>query len=125
MIRRTRLRPMSDKRRAESRLYFAQRSVFLTARPACEVCKAKPSRDVHHAAGRIGGNYLDEGTWLAVCRGCHDEIHRNPSAAREAGLIVRPTFATVTGEDFGRSIMWSRRSPPNPVTAALRAAATP
>jgi hypothetical protein len=45
------------------------------------------SEDVHHKAGRTGTNYLDEETWLATCRRCHDWIHEHPNKAREKGLL--------------------------------------
>lgn len=44
------------------------------------------STDVHHIAGR-GINYLNEDTWLATCRPCHDRIHREPIWAREKGYL--------------------------------------
>jgi hypothetical protein len=33
----------------------------------------------------------------------------------------KPLFWTVTGRDFGRSLAWAKKQPPNPITAALRA----
>lgn len=48
---------------------------------------APRSEEIHHTAGRMGGNYLNEHTWLAVCRANHDRIHRNGKAARAAGLM--------------------------------------
>ncbi len=81
-MKRTRLRPMSRKREREAKIYSAARRAFLDERPRCEVCVKRKSQDVHHKSGR-GKNYLLEETWLAVCRGCHDEIHSNPTWARE------------------------------------------
>lgn len=52
----------------------------------CEVCGKRSSQDVHHKAGR-GKNYLLEDTWLAVCRACHEEIHRHPAWARKEGWL--------------------------------------
>jgi hypothetical protein len=46
------------------------------------------SCDVHHRAGRSGTNYLDESTWLAVCRAEHEFIHQHPSEARRRGWLV-------------------------------------
>lgn len=79
---------VSSRRRSENRIYSAKRKEFLAARPTCEVCDLAPSRDVHHKAGRLGGNLNNEATWLAVCRGCHDWIHVHPSQARAQGLLV-------------------------------------
>lgn len=46
------------------------------------------SNDIHHVKGRVGSNYLDESTWLAVSRFSHDWIHSNPKRARELGLLA-------------------------------------
>lgn len=45
------------------------------------------SRDVHHKAGRLAGNLIDQSTWMAVSRKNHDRIHRNPKWAREMGYL--------------------------------------
>jgi len=83
------MRRVSKKRASEQRVYAIKRVNFLFEHGSCEAgdCTAR-SRDVHHTKGRLNGNYLDETTWLAVCRACHDRIHRNPSWARKAGLLA-------------------------------------
>lgn len=100
--RKTRLRSVSPKRAKLSRQYTHLRKQFLAGHPACQawavICKhapesnmpptCPPSQDVHHKAGRYGGNYLDVSSWLAVSRVAHDWIHRHPSKAREIGLLV-------------------------------------
>jgi hypothetical protein len=104
ILRRSPLRRVSKKRQREGRTYSLLREAFLKARPNCEACavikgvrvtagkvfcaKVDPSQDVHHQAGRYGGNYLNTDTWLAVCRGCHDWIHTNPATARGLGLLT-------------------------------------
>lgn len=45
------------------------------------------SCDIHHTHGRTGSNYLDEATWMAVCREAHDRIHENPRWARAKGYL--------------------------------------
>jgi hypothetical protein len=45
--------------------------------------------DIHHSKGRTGKNYLDESTWIAVCRPCHQWIEENRREAERMGLIVR------------------------------------
>lgn len=85
------VKPISDTRQMEGRLYRTKRTKFLTDRPRCEAALpgcGGPSCDVHHRAGRYGGNYLNEATWTAVCRPCHDWIHSHPKDARERGLLV-------------------------------------
>ncbi len=86
-LRRTRLKPVSPRKAADRRLYTLRSARFKAERPICEVCHKAKTRDVHHKHGRLGGNLLNEATWLAVCRGCHDWIHSNPSTARERGLL--------------------------------------
>lgn len=45
------------------------------------------SRDVHHKAGRLGANLIDQSTWMAVSRRNHDRIHQNPGWARAMGYL--------------------------------------
>ena len=92
---------MSRRRSAAARLYMAAKARFLWEHPVCEICAAGPilvdenfsfkivrcSVDVHHKAGRSGKNYLDEGTWMAVCRECHDWIYQHPKEARARGWL--------------------------------------
>lgn len=102
-LRRTRLRPVSKRRAAEGRTYSAKRRAFLAAHQTCQALpiilmaghqvymkawSSTAATDVHHKAGRRGDAYLDETTWLAVCRTCHDWIHAHPAEARKLGLIV-------------------------------------
>ena len=81
--------PVSKKRQGEMDTYGRLRDAFITAKPRCEAklqgCTGM-STDVHHKAGRVGGNYLKVGTWLAVCRSCHRWIEENPEAAKDLGL---------------------------------------
>lgn len=118
LLRRTRLRPVSKRRARELRTYSVKRKVFLAEHPLCQVWLTKhgfkelgqgfyekhggkiysdlmveaegcpKSCDVHHKAGRTGGNYLAESTWMAVSRDAHDWIHANPSEARRRGWLV-------------------------------------
>lgn len=85
-----RLRSQSKKRRREGRDYSERRAKFLDAHLLCQVrtpvCFGI-AQDVHHVSGRLGSNYLDETTWLAVCRHCHDWIHQHPSEARARGWL--------------------------------------
>ena len=91
---RTAIPKMSERRKRESRIYSAKRKAFLSEHPICEMpsplgvglCRMR-SMDVHHSKGRYGGNYLNESTWIALCREHHDWIHRHPKEARERGLL--------------------------------------
>jgi len=89
-LKRTRINPVSDRRKREGAQYRVQRLAFLKAHPTCQALLgncATVSRDVHHMAGRLNGNYLNETTWLAVCRNCHDFIHGHPRTAKIMGLL--------------------------------------
>ena len=85
--RKTPIKRVSKRRRAEMKDYSAKREKLLTASPVCEVCKRADSTDVHHKKGR-GRYYLRVDTWLAVCRTCHGRIHEYPQWARREGLIL-------------------------------------
>lgn len=81
----------SKKREEENETYFGQREKFLETKKNCEArlpgC-TKKATEVHHGAGRVGENFLDETTWLAVCRMCHRYLELNPIFAKENGLSV-------------------------------------
>lgn len=103
-LKRTPLRKVSKKRAKDGKIYSAKRKAFLIAHPVCEVwlyqiggitldqlrgthIDAPPSTEVHHMAKRTGSNYLDESTWLAVCRENHIRIHENTAWARANGFL--------------------------------------
>jgi len=70
--------------------YSKVRKVFLENKPVCEAyiscCCTIQATDVHHKSGRVGKLYLDEKTWLAVCRACHMWIETHPKEARDMGF---------------------------------------
>jgi hypothetical protein len=53
----------------------------------CQVCDTDASVEVHHKAGRVGGLLLNEDHWLAVCRYCHNRLHRYVAWAYEKGYL--------------------------------------
>lgn len=79
----------SDKRIDADRVYAKQRLKFLKKNPFCKAgltgC-TKVAEDVHHKKGRVGDNYLDEKTWLSVCRSCHTIIESEPEKSKRLGL---------------------------------------
>lgn len=80
----------SEKRVVSDQLYTKLRKLFLERYPYCQAklegCLTK-STDVHHKAGR-GDNYLNQDTWLSVCRICHQYIELNPIKAKELGFSI-------------------------------------
>ena len=85
--RKSRLRPASKKRAKQLRDYTRLRKVFLKDFPRCGVCGTAPATDIHHIAGRNHAMLNEPAWWIAVCRGCHDHIHRHPGEARAKGLL--------------------------------------
>lgn len=93
--RRTWIARLSEKKRAQMLAYLPARDAFLQLRRHCEarvskgcVCNPRRSREVHHRSGRHGKNMMDETTWLAVCRKCHNYIHANPKESRAKGFLL-------------------------------------
>lgn len=113
-LKRSRLNPVSDKRKVINREYLKRRAEYLTAHPYCQatirviglneaeiisahgnyinalgnVDRIPLATDIHHTAGRIGENLLNQKTWLAVSRNVHRWIHDHPSKARQIGLLA-------------------------------------
>lgn len=84
----TRIRHVSKNREARLAIYRKRRDNFLKLVPTCEVegCKSKTS-DLHHKAGRLGNNLIDEANFMGVCRPCHNWIHEHPKEAREKNYL--------------------------------------
>jgi hypothetical protein len=98
--RHTPIRRVSPRRRALLGERAALRLRVLLARPVCEAgarleaalpghrCE-RDATDVHEPLTRArGGSIVDEANSLAVCRACHDAIHRHPTLATALGLLV-------------------------------------
>lgn len=111
---RKRLPSASARRKREGATYTKLRREFLAAHPFCQVWLqtmgldeaalvqfggayrtlygtaryAPASTEVHHKAGRYGGNYLDVTTWAAVCSESHRWIHDNPAQAKAEGWLT-------------------------------------
>ena len=87
--KRSPIRSKSKKLTKEERLYNRMRIPWLEKRPVCEAryegCTHR-STDVHHIKGR-GIWLLIKEWWLAVCRNCHEHIHKHPKQAREDGFL--------------------------------------
>lgn len=88
-MKRSRISPISAKRKERMKAYKVLREAFLEAHPVCMVCGQRPSSDIHHKAGRFGSRLNDTDNWLAVCRICHRDIHDNPKWAYEQGHLLK------------------------------------
>jgi hypothetical protein len=84
------LNPKSAKREVLDKLYSRLRKKYLEANPYCvgriAGCTGK-STDIHHKKGR-GKHYLEQETWISVCRNCHQWIENNPHDAKLLGLSI-------------------------------------
>ncbi len=84
------IRKRSKKGRAEDAVYKVRVLAFKKANPNCKRCGVSWENailDCHHVHGR-GINYLNEETWVSLCRACHRWVHDNPGEARAAGLLA-------------------------------------
>lgn len=82
---RTPMKKVSDKRKREGKIYSQLRKKHLEANPYCKVCGI-PATDLHHAKRR-GKHYLDEKSYVSLCRLHHQRAHDNPTWAKEMGLF--------------------------------------
>ena len=86
------MRQYSERRRRRDAVYPARRQqVFDRADGLCEAratanCTGR-CEQVHHIAGRGGDDPHAISNLLGCCAPCHDWIHRNPSDARDRGLM--------------------------------------
>ena len=103
-LKRSRIKPRSDK---QAEVYDERRPLvdrLLRARPKCEarvVCTGDPSVDVHEILSRgRGGKIIDlpDEAFLCVCRACHDWTDRYNGAAQCLGLLV-PSWAFNVTDD--------------------------
>jgi hypothetical protein len=96
--RRTPLKPYSKKRKATQTARRELVKRILAERPYCQAgprirdpkhrCQSY-STDCHEPLTRArGGDILDPNNILAVCRACHDWIHRNPAEATRLDLLA-------------------------------------
>lgn len=91
--RRRPIRPVSPRKRKWLREYAEARVTVLSrAEGFCEAwlvgCETK-AVDVHHLKGRVGPDANLPENLRALCRNCHERIHRNPNDAYRVGLMIR------------------------------------
>ena len=88
--KRTPLSPRSPKQKRIEAAYNVLRKSYLDKHNMCEAHLADCTTyatDVHHKAGR-GEHMLDQSTYMAVCRSCHQWIELHPNEAKEKGFSV-------------------------------------
>jgi len=97
-LKRTRLNPVSEKKRADGAVYLeARRQVYERSQGLCEgnvegVCPPLPhtAEHVHHILRRSqgGGHELDN--LVHLCARAHIWTHDHPAAGRTLGLLRSP-----------------------------------
>lgn len=101
-MKRVKLRPRSktSTRSKLLKIYENRKKIFLKGSDCCEICGCNPytQLDLHHKAGRYGEspdgegnlehNLINPNTFMALCRPCHDNVHKYPSRSRENGWLV-------------------------------------
>lgn len=100
LTRKVGLRPVSKKRRSESKRREATRfEVLERDQYACQACIygicTFHATDVHEILTRArGGSIYEPDNCLSLCRSCHTFITDNPAFAEEHGFIV-PSWAGI------------------------------
>ena len=88
---RTYIKRKSKKREAEQEVYLDKRIKYLRSNPHCQVlledCTIMATQ-VHHKARRVGENYTNEKTFLAICDNCHRYLENNPVFAKENNYLI-------------------------------------
>lgn len=82
---------VSENKKAEDKVYASIRKVFLDNHKVCEAKILRclnQSTEVHHKKGRVGKNYLDVHTFLALCSNCHRWIETHPESSKEHGYSI-------------------------------------
>jgi 5-methylcytosine-specific restriction endonuclease McrA len=90
-VRRTRINPYSQRRRAKfSEMAVARQQCLQSAGMLCEarleVCTIKADH-AHHVLSRARGGSDAPENLKALCLPCHGFIHANPEWAKENGLL--------------------------------------
>ena len=86
--KRATLSPRSPKQKRVEAAYAVLRKSYLDSHNMCEAhlggCGTYAT-DIHHKSGR-GEYMLDQSTYMAVCRNCHQWIELNPTEAKKLGF---------------------------------------
>lgn len=89
LISRSRVKPVSERRVVDNRVYLERSRAYLAGRGRCERCnRSDRALELHHRAGRDGHRFLDVSTWCALCRECHAWVHANPGESIDEGWLL-------------------------------------
>ena len=88
-----RIPPRSLKRSKQEAEYSQKRKIYLDKHPMCEahipnVCTGKATEVHHKYSGKDRDSFfIDDTTWMAICRQCHTWIHNNSKKARDMDYL--------------------------------------
>lgn len=86
------LNPVSAKQKARRKIYAKEKLEYLTKNIWCEVCEENIATQIHHRyTVGTGGDLCDPNNFVAVCRECHEDIHKLPREAINKNLIKEIT----------------------------------
>lgn len=84
--------PIKARSKKQEALYRIRRPLvaqLLEERPVCQRCDRERSTEVHEPAMRSrGADITDPDQCVALCHGCHREIHDNPAEATAEGWLI-------------------------------------
>ena len=92
-LRRTRLKPVSDKKRRQMKAYAESVAVIVQRSGGhCEADTFSPycsgvGTEAHHIVRRSQGGTDDPSNLAWICSFCHRRVHEYPDAARLRGLL--------------------------------------
>lgn len=86
-LKRTPLKPLSNKRKDQLGIYKQMRRRYLQKTPKCERC-GQSATEIHHKAGRTNNLLNDSKHFMAICRPCHRWVHDNPEDARNNDWLL-------------------------------------
>lgn len=85
------------------RTWRKARNEYKKYHPICECCLVAEATEVHHIIPISEGGKHDKNNLMAVCRECHDEIHRKMREEKANGTSEGATgnsdMVHATGED--------------------------
>lgn len=88
-MKRTRIRPLSDKR---AKVNARRREIVARLRkqhPWCQHCLTDASAHPHEPWSRGRGGPIDDArNIIMLCVRCHDDVHENPEWAEKMGLLI-------------------------------------
>jgi len=97
-MKRSRLKPISSKRKEQLKQYKILRAQYLKENPVCQVCEKASATEIHHREPGRGSRTNDVALFVSICSQCHRRIHQGeqyngvykygPKWARENGWLV-------------------------------------